>query len=252
MRISLLCLGTAVLTAAAAGPIVAAEPPVPAGAAAAIEKLGGKVEIDKTAPGKPIVAVNWLFAKVGNDDLALLKGLTALRSLDLGRTRVTDPGLANLEGLKRLQSLNLAGTKVTSGGLSHIKGLTELRYLNVGKLIADPGMENLEGLTNMERLDISGNKITDAGLAYLRGMKKLLRAGSLQHLDHRRGTGETQEIAGAHAALPLQDGHHGQGAQSHCGDAATGMAGSLRHEDHRQRRVPPATSAPQTQDQQVN
>ena len=113
------------------GWLEAAEPAKPTNLVAAIEKLGSKVahaevEFDKTKPGSPIVGVNLLYSKASDDDLALLKSLTELQSLNLGRTPVTDPGLANLEGLKSLRTLNLAGTKVTSGGLSHIKGLTLL------------------------------------------------------------------------------------------------------------------------------
>ena len=146
-------------------------------AVAVVKRLGGKVEIDQSRLGKLVVAVDLLFAKTTDEDLAQLKVLTSLERLDLGGrvSKFTNSGLAALEGMKNLRSLSLAGSKITDGGLSHIKGLTELRRLNLGKLITDAGLEHLKDLTNMEDLDLAGNKITDAGLKHLAGMKKLKR-----------------------------------------------------------------------------
>src|SRR3954451_17907631 len=72
-------------------------------AVAAIEKLGGKVERDRTSPGHPVLGV------------------------DLRMTDATDKDLASLEGLKSLQNLRLSSNRITDAGLVHIKRLTDLR-----------------------------------------------------------------------------------------------------------------------------
>ena len=50
-----------------------------------------------------------------------MKGLSALQTLYLNDTKVTDTGLACLKGLTRLSNLNLAGTKVTEAGVQELK-----------------------------------------------------------------------------------------------------------------------------------
>jgi len=79
-------------------------------------------------------------------DLEHLKGLTALRQLDLGwGTRVTDAGLEHLKGLTGLQYLSLSGTQVTDAGLEDLKALTALRWLGVsGTQVTDTGTEQLK------------------------------------------------------------------------------------------------------------
>src|SRR5947209_16260330 len=71
-------------------------------AVAAIKQLGGKLERDRDAPGKPVVGVN------------------------LNKTKVTDEGLANLEPLTELQELYLNDTAITDAGLMHLKRLKQL------------------------------------------------------------------------------------------------------------------------------
>ena len=67
----------------------------------AIEKLGGKVEVDYKQPGKPVVSVEF-------------RGV---------RHELTDEGLKHLKGLKSLQSLDLSSTQITDEGLKHLKDL---------------------------------------------------------------------------------------------------------------------------------
>jgi hypothetical protein len=114
-------------------------------AVAAIRKLGGRVERDAEAPGKPVVAVDLYRTPVSDVGLAHLKGLANLETLFLYRTRITDGGLAHLKGLAKLQTLSLSGTEVTDGGLAHLKGLANLRtlYLVVTK-VTDKGVADLQ------------------------------------------------------------------------------------------------------------
>jgi len=113
-------------------------------AVAQIEKLGGKVEIDKKNPGDPAISVKLSFCQLSDaslKDLAkCLKGLTQLRRLDLSFSRVTDAGLVHVKGLTQLRALSLYRSVVTDAGLVHLKGLTQLQDLDLGETeITDAG-----------------------------------------------------------------------------------------------------------------
>ena len=66
-------------------------------AVAFVKKLGGSVDRDEKAPGKPVVEVF------------------------LSNTKVTDAGLKELAALKSLTDLNLSNTKVTDAGLKELQ-----------------------------------------------------------------------------------------------------------------------------------
>jgi hypothetical protein len=113
-------------------------------AVAAIERLGGKVERDRTSPGDPVVRV------------------------DLRMTGATDTDLAVLKHLKGLRSLYLSSNSITDAGLTHLEGLTGLRRLDIDfNPISDAGLAHLEGLTNLRRLDVHVTKVTNAGVERL-------------------------------------------------------------------------------------
>ena len=54
-----------------------------------------------------------------------LAGLHALKTLHLGRTRVSNDGLFHLRGLTKLKSLTLDDTRVGNAGIKHLSGLKE-------------------------------------------------------------------------------------------------------------------------------
>lgn len=86
----------------------------------------------------------------------------------LNGTRITDEELANLRGLHCLQSMNLGSSEITDSGLKHVKGLVQLRALCLSsKKITDVGLENLRGLDQLESLSLESPSITDAGLKHL-------------------------------------------------------------------------------------
>jgi hypothetical protein len=62
-----------------------------------IEKLGGKMEFNEKAQGRPVISV------------------------ELSGTKVTDAGLEHLKGLTQLQQLHLDGTKITDAGVKKLK-----------------------------------------------------------------------------------------------------------------------------------
>ena len=109
---------------------------------------------------------------IKDDELALLKGLTQLQTLDLRHCElITDIGLAYLKGLVQLQTLNLEGCiKVSDAGLVHLKGLVQLQTLNLEGCIevSDAGLAHLHGLTQLRDLYLGvGYQITGTGVAEL-------------------------------------------------------------------------------------
>jgi hypothetical protein len=100
-------------------------------AIAEIEKICGKVTIDKNSPGNPVIEVALVQLRSIDAGLANVKGMTQLRVLNLLCSGFTDAGLANLEGLTKLQSLILESTNITDSELEHLKGLTQLQSLDL-------------------------------------------------------------------------------------------------------------------------
>src|SRR5262245_57672116 len=134
-------------------------------AQAVIDKLKGKFKVDDAAPGKPIVELNLHGKKTTDQDLAMLKGLAFLRTLDLGHSLVTNDGLAHLKNLTRLEELGLHDTKITDVVLVHLKGLTRLKALDLeGTGVTDAGLAHLKGLTSLVSLTLTETKVSDAGV----------------------------------------------------------------------------------------
>ena len=103
--------------------------------------------------------------------------------------------LAHLRGLTGLQSLNLSFCKqVTDAGLDHLRGLTTVPQsleLSFCKQVTDAGLAHLHGLTALQSLELSGcERVTDAGLAHLRGLTAPSVAEPvILHASDRRGVG---------------------------------------------------------------
>lgn len=69
-------------------------------------------------------------SRIGNAQLAHLRGLTELRELALrDAADVDDTGVYHLRSLDALQDLNLASTAVTDAGLAYLHGLSALQTL---------------------------------------------------------------------------------------------------------------------------
>ena len=113
-------------------------------AVAAIEKLGGKVEVDEN---NDVVNVNLGGTKITDAGLVYLKGMQKLKVLGLSGSKITDAGMAHLKGLTKLEGLDLKGTKVTDAGLAHLnlKGLRNLGYLVLGNTyVTAAGIKKLQ------------------------------------------------------------------------------------------------------------
>jgi hypothetical protein len=119
----------------------------------AVERLGGKVVRDETAPGKPVTEVDLSGTAITDTELKELAALNRLQLLDLHNTGVTDLGLKELTELEQLQVLNLRGTRVTDVGLKELLKLKQLQWLDLtDTLVMGPGLKELAGLSQLQTL----------------------------------------------------------------------------------------------------
>ena len=130
-----------------------------------VERVGGQVHL---VDGE-IEAVRLADADVRDEDLERLAGLTGLRSLDLGRTDVTDAGLMKLPEFPRLRALELIGAKAVLGpGLERVGEFTELDHLHLRETgVDDDSLEHLSDLRKLEKLYLARTRVTQAGLKHL-------------------------------------------------------------------------------------
>lgn len=173
--------------------------------------LGGRVNI--RANGKETTVVNssteppktdfTVFevilddSPVSDNDLAKLKNLSGLKSLQLARTAITGAGFVHLRGLPELAELNVSGTKLTDDSLKELgslpklvtfqafktpigdAGLAHLINLKLTKLAisttqtTDRGLESVVQIPTLTSLDVSRTTITDAGAEHLTRLTKL-------------------------------------------------------------------------------
>ena len=162
-------------------------------AVAAVQRLGGTVERDDAAPGRPVVKVDLHGTTVTDSDLTLLESLPELRKLDLRLTKIGDAGVAHARGLRHLQLVNLfrtatsdaglrylaenkdletlliGGTRVTDEGLSVVTGFPRLKKISLfDTAVTDAGMKHLLGLSSLENLLVANSKVTEGGMAQVR------------------------------------------------------------------------------------
>jgi hypothetical protein len=65
-------------------------------------------------------------------ELALLKGLTKLKTMSMRDTKITDAGLEQMKGFSKLEELDLQEClQITDAGLVHLHGLTELKQIDL-------------------------------------------------------------------------------------------------------------------------
>jgi Leucine-rich repeat (LRR) protein len=142
---------------------------------AMIKRLDEDFEVDEDAPGKPIVLVSLSGDKVADADLALLRGLKQLKTLNLGGAeKITDAGLAPLEALTTLTSLDLSDTAITDAGLVHLKPLSNLTNLELrGLKLKGDAFGQVAGLAKLESLTVPYENYTPKQLTPLTALKNL-------------------------------------------------------------------------------
>ena len=165
-----------ICTLLVAGRAIAAESPETARRRVldALRKSGVSVTVVTSAPGRSAVLV--LAGRFSDEQMALLKNLPDLESLEVASTQVTDAGLLHLKALKRLRKLDVRGTRVSDGGLAHLAGLVGLEWLDLGwanERVTDAGLVHLRGLRNLQVLKLRGTRVGNRGLSQLRGLTRL-------------------------------------------------------------------------------
>ncbi len=164
----------------------------------AVEKVHDVRAVKDLPPGKFSVTHIDFSTKATNDDLEILKPLTAvirlglncpkisgaglehlqtltkLEYLDLNSSAVSGDDLARLKALPKLHTLLLQGTRVGDDGMANLKSIASLRLLDVGYTnVGDAELAQLKARTDLERLSLDGTTVSDGGLAHLTDLKGL-------------------------------------------------------------------------------
>jgi hypothetical protein len=144
------------------------------GSIASIRRLGGKIQIDPTRSGKPVIEIDLSNTKVTDDDLALLKQFQLVRRIDLSGTKIRGGGLIHFRDLKHLSYLDLHQSKIDKNGLKNLRNLTGLESLGLSfTSVTDADLVNLTSLTKLKWLFLTRTKVTAHGLSLLTKLSNL-------------------------------------------------------------------------------
>ena len=143
-------------------------------AIALVKKLGGRIERDEKAPGKPIIQVS-LGTDATDKDLKELAAFKSIGTLVLNFSKVTDAGMKDIAALKTVTGLRLTGTSVTDKGVKELVGLKGLALLDLGGTgVTDMSAKQLGAIKGLAVLHLGDTKVTDAGLKELAVLKNLI------------------------------------------------------------------------------
>lgn len=95
--------------------------------------------------------------------------LENVRKVYFTNSKMTEADLAHLKAMPNLTSLDLEDTPITDASLIHLRTLTGLRYLHLDRTkVTDAGLKHLAVLTKLRQLDIRGTKVTQQGAETLK------------------------------------------------------------------------------------
>ena len=122
------------------------------------------------------IAFHLASGEIGNEQIASVKDLSFILSLNLRGTKLNDEGAANLTGLKGLERLHLEKTELTDAGLKHLLALENLSYLNVyGTKVTDASIEDIVKIKSLKKVYIWETGITIEGVAKLKAARPDLK-----------------------------------------------------------------------------
>gem|GEM_PF-6929612 len=115
------------------------------------------------------------FVNIGNESLKTLQSFSALRSLKISGSKLTDEGIAHLVALKNLEELNFYRTKITDKAMNSIGRMVKLKFLEIRRCseITDEGLKNLEKLKALEKIDFTLTPIEDGTLKRISKLPKV-------------------------------------------------------------------------------
>jgi hypothetical protein len=140
----------------------------------AIEKLGGKAEIDSRLSSEARVSAK--FDKITDGILTSLKKHPQVGAVEaFDATACSEKGFAVLKDLPNLRKLVIRGGQVSAGMANAVGQCKELRHLwLVSCGVTDDELVAMKKLTLLEHLSLSSNpKITDKGMATVKGFERL-------------------------------------------------------------------------------
>ena len=144
--------------------------------------LAGCRQIDDAALAGLVLAqlerLDLFNTAVGDQGLAWLHDVPALRRLSLAGTKLDDTGLRAVAALPTLTELDLGWTAVTDQGLEHLRAHPALVALSLrGTRVSDRGLDAIATIPHLTHLDLQETGIGDASVARLRPL-----ARTLEHL----------------------------------------------------------------------
>ncbi len=161
--------------------------------------LGGKIDFQPTVSTLPIdvADIHNEFANIQrvvvrssaftDDDMAKLKSVTELRSLDVADTSVGDSGIGVVRFFKDLETLAVSNQQISDACVGEIKKLTNLTMVGLrNSRVTDEGLAMLAEMPHLERLYVSSPLITDKGvkcLGNITNLKELQLGGNLAGLE---------------------------------------------------------------------
>lgn len=86
---------------------------------------------------KQLVSLNLNYSGIGSGMMDIVGQCENIKVLQLAHINITDKDLAALKGLKQLGSLNLTGNKITNEGLLQLKSLPKLKQLYLYRTAID-------------------------------------------------------------------------------------------------------------------
>jgi hypothetical protein len=138
-------------------------------AAAAVERLGGKLKFAGEDAHRAVVEVDLSRTPATDADLDVLRPLAQLRAVNLSGAAITDRGLAALGDCRSLKKLNLNLTKISDAGLASLADLPELEELYlIETALTDASAADLQRLGHLKQLVLLRTSISSAAVNQLR------------------------------------------------------------------------------------
>ena len=126
---------------------------------------GDDFTIDVVSMGLPRDGQNDGFT---DEEARDIQGMTALVSLELPNTSLTDAGVAYFTDLTSLRFLNIRHARVSDQGLASLNQLRQLEFLDLnGNLITDNGLQHLSRMSRLVSLNLGGTQVTHIGLKHI-------------------------------------------------------------------------------------
>ena len=123
--------------------------------------------------------------RIDGSGIAQLMSLPFLRSLQLGRTAITDDALVTINEFPALERLGVSDSAVTDTGLSHVADSPTLKALaiaNTGITGDDLQLLHLRS-SQWEELALSGDQVSPAGAMHLHNLAALRQLLVVNHCD---------------------------------------------------------------------